>query len=340
MSRAKRVKKTKRGSVIGTAVALAVVLFLLPFVMHQVHFGGGETVQEITLPESGRTLKILVNGQVQEMDLNEYIWGVVAAEMPASFEEEALKAQAVAARTYSLSKMEGTNAKHPEADLCTDYTCCQAWISKEKAAENWGANTSSNAAKITQAVAETNNQVALYDGRLIDAVFHSSSSGATEDAVEVWGSSVPYLQSVVSPEGDEVPNYHSEVTYTAQEFRDLFLAAHSDADLSGEPAAWFTEPDRDTRGSVRSLTVGGVTVSGMEARKLFSLRSTAFTVETDGNSVYFAVTGYGHGVGMSQYGANAMAKEGKSYTEILEWYYTGIMVASCPDSIWQQLQSS
>lgn len=319
---------------VGTAVALVVVLFLLPFVMRQVDRGGGDTTQEIALPESGHTLKILVDGQVQEMDLNGYIWGVVAAEMPASFEEEALKAQAVAARTYSLSKMEGTNAKHPEADLCTDYACCQAWISREKAEKNWGANASANAAKITQAVAETSNQVALYDGQLIRAVFHSSSSGATEDAVEVWGNSVPYLQSVVSPEGDEVPNYHSEVTYTAQEFRDLFLAAHPDADLSGEPAVWFTQPDLDARGSVRTLTVGGVAISGMEARKLFALRSTAFTVETDGESVHFAVTGYGHGVGMSQYGANAMAKEGKSYTEILEWYYTGITVAPCPDSIW------
>ena len=313
--------------VIGVALLLALVLFLIPLGIRQDQKTQEEDEdgQSLTLPDSGYTLSILVDGQVQEMDLNQYLWGVVAAEMPASFEEEALKAQAVAARTYSLHKA-GNAANHPEADLCTDYACCQAWIAREKAQANWGENAEAYTEKITQAVAETNNQVILYDGQLISAVFHSSSGQATQDAVAVWGNSVPYLQSVESPEGEEVPNYHSEVTFTAQEFKDTYLAAQPDAVLEGEPAAWFGEPALTNGGSVGTIVIGGVTVTGVQARQIFGLRSAAFTVETTADSVTFQVTGFGHGVGMSQYGANAMAADGSTYTEILKHYYTGVTV--------------
>ena len=313
--------------VIGVALLLALVLFLIPLGIRQDQKTQeeDEAGQSLTLPDSGYTLSILVDGQVQEMDLNQYLWGVVAAEMPASFEEEALKAQAVAARTYSLHKA-GNAANHPEADLCTDYACCQAWIAREKAQANWGENAEAYTEKIPQAVAETNNQVILYDGQLISAVFHSSSGQATQDAVAVWGNSVPYLQSVESPEGEEVPNYHSEVTFTAQEFKDTYLAAQPDAVLEGEPAAWFGEPALTNGGSVGTIVIGGVTVTGVQAREIFGLRSAAFTVETTADSVTFQVTGFGHGVGMSQYGANAMAADGSTYTEILKHYYTGVTV--------------
>ena len=313
--------------VIGVALLLALVLFLIPLGIRQDQKTQEEDEdgQSLTLPDSGYTLSILVDGQVQEMDLNQYLWGVVAAEMPASFEEEALKAQAVAARTYSLHKA-GNAANHPEADLCTDYACCQAWIAREKAQANWGENAEAYTEKITQAVAETNNQVILYDGQLISAVFHSSSGQATQDAVAVWGNSVPYLQSVESPEGEEVPNYHSEVTFTAQEFKDTYLAAQPGAVLEGEPAAWFGETTLTNGGSVGTIVIGGVTVTGVQAREIFGLRSAAFTVETTADSVTFQVTGFGHGVGMSQYGANAMAADGSTYTEILKHYYTGVTV--------------
>ena len=211
--------------VVAVALLLALVLFLIPLGVRQERKtqekNPDQPGQALSLPDSGRTLTILVDGQVQEMDLNQYLWGVVAAEMPASFEEEALKAQAVAARTYSLHKA-GNAANHPEADLCTNYACCQAWISREKAQANWGENAAAYTDKITQAVAETNNQVILYEGQLISAVFHSSSGETTQDAVAVWGNSVPYLQSVESPEGEEVPNFHSQVTFTAQEFKDTY----------------------------------------------------------------------------------------------------------------------
>ena len=154
-------------------------------------------------------------------------------------------------------------------------------------------------------------------------MFFSSAAGCTEDAAAVWGASLPYLTSVDSPEGDEVPNYRSTVTLSAAEARAVIEDAYPAAKLTGTPADWFSVPTYTPAGRVESLTVGGVTLSGGAARALFSLRSAAFTVEADGDSVTFSVTGYGHGVGMSQYGANAMAKSGNSWQKILTHYYCG-----------------
>ena len=231
--------------------------------------------------------------------------------MLASFEPEALKAQTVAARTYTLSKMERTVEAHPDADVCTDITCCQAYIDPADAA----------------AVADTDGMAALFQGQPIQAVFFSSAAGRTVDAVEVWGNAVPYLTSVDSPEGDEVPNYHSTVTVPLDEFKSKLLAQYPQADLSGEPAGWFANLVPNSAGGVETVDIGGTTVGGGSLRTLFGLRSTSFTVSASADGVTFSVTGYGHGVGMSQYGANALAKEGKSYDEILKWYYTGIDVA-------------
>ena len=237
--------------IIGVALILVVVLFALPFVVRQAQDTGQDpqptAQEEAALPDSGHTLRVKgSDGQVTEMDLNQYLWGVVAAEMPASFSQEALKAQAVAARTYALNK--GPSFNHPDADLCTDYACCQAWIARG----NWGDKAAEYTNKITTAVAETGNQVILYQGQLIDAVFHSSSSAATQDAVEVWGNSVPYLQSVDSPEGEGVPNYESQVTLTTQEFKDAFLKAQ------GIPGLWGI----DTRALTKVIRESGV-MNGM-----------------------------------------------------------------------------
>ena len=162
-------------------------------------------------------------------------------------------------------------------------------------------------------------------------MFFSSAPGQTADAVEVWGSQVDYLKSVSSPEGDEVPNYRSQVVLTAEEVRSRVLAAYPGAGLSGDPSGWFGTP-ASNGGVVSSIPVGGVTLTGSQVRTLFSLRSAAFTVAWDGAGFTFSVTGYGHGVGMSQYGANAMAKEGSSFRDILTWYYTGAQV----DELWTE----
>ena len=279
--------------------------------------GDGATLVRVTLPD----------GTVTALTLAEYLWRVVAAEMPASFETEALRAQAVTARTYTLYQMSiGANPNHPEADMCTDISCCQAYLDPEQAAANWGDGASAYAAKITDAVSSTDGQAIFYEGELIDAVFFSSAAGRTLDSVEVWGGSVPYLTGVESPEGEEVPNYHTTVTVPPEEFQAAFLAQYPQADLSGDPSGWFQNLQPTSSGGVDTVDVGGVSVRGTALRSLFGLRSANFTITTGADGVTFSVTGYGHGVGMSQYGANAMAKEGATWQEILEHYYTGVTI--------------
>lgn len=330
--------------IIVAALALTVLLFLLPLIITGPREGQEQTDPEPTVEpgdwgelSSGITLQVRLDDQVQTMDLNEYIWGVVAAEMPASFEAEALKAQAVAARTYALRRTGSVNTNHPDAQVCGSYSCCQAYISLEKAEENWGENAVLYKEKIRRAVAETGTQVIFYDGWLIDAVFHSSSAQRTVDAVEVWGSSMPYLQSVESPEGDEVPNYHSEIRLEPQAFKETFLLSHPEAVLEGDAVSWFGDCIRTPAGSVSQITVGGIIVSGAEMRKLYGLRSAAFEVEVADGQICFQVVGFGHGVGMSQYGANNMAKNGSSYLDILTWYYTGVTVENYEPAIEEEV---
>ena len=328
--------------VVATALVLLLTLFLLPLLLlgeeplagpSQPPAATGTLPIDRTVVTPGQTADgrvqvrvALGDGEVLTLPLDKYLWRVVAAEMPASFEPEALKAQTVAARTYTLSKMERTVESHPDADVCTDITCCQAYIDPADAAANWGENAQTYTDKIAAAVADTDGMAALFQGQPIQAVFFSSAAGRTVDAVEVWGNAVPYLTSVDSPEGEEVPNYHSQVVLTAEEVRTAALAQYPGADLSGDPSGWFSQPVENSAGGVASVDLGGVTLTGSEVRTLFGLRSAGFSVSWDGEAFTFDVTGYGHGVGMSQYGANAMAREGSDFEEILTWYYTGTEV--------------
>lgn len=330
--------------VVATALVLLLTLFLLPLLLlgeeplagpSQPPAATGTLPIDRTVVTPGQTADgrvqvrvALGDGEVLTLPLDKYLWRVVAAEMPASFEPEALKAQAVTARTYTLYKRSiGVNPNHPDADVCADINCCQAYLDPDKAAANWGDSAQTYTEKIAQAVSSTDGQAILYDGAPIDAVFFSSAAGRTLSSVEVWGGSVPYLESVESPEGEEVPNYRTTVEVPAEEFRTTFLAQYPQADLSGEASEWFGETVPTSSGGVETMSVGGVTVKGTALRTLFGLRSASFTVEAEGDQVVFSVTGYGHGVGMSQYGANALAKEGKSYLDILTHYYTGVTVA-------------
>ena len=328
-----------------TVVATALILLLVVFLGPMLFLGGPpEDPEEDSLPtatlpidrtaitpgsDASRLVRVrMEDGTVATLTLADYLWRVVAAEMPASFEREALRAQAVTARTYTLYQMGiGTNPNHPEADMCTDIACCQAYLDPDQAAANWGDGASAYAAKITDAVSSTDGQAIFYEGALIDAVFFSSAAGRTLDAVEVWGGSVPYLTGVESPEGEEVPNYHTTVAVSLEDFRETFLAQYPQADLSGDPSGWFQSLRPTSSGGVNTVEVGGVVVKGSELRSLFGLRSAHFTVTAGADGVAFSVTGYGHGVGMSQYGANAMARAGASWQEILEHYYTGVTIA-------------
>ena len=326
-----------RQSVTVSAVLLT-VLFLLPLaviVPFQPELFGRETPvdeSEGTPFVSGdldaqTVLKVLKGDQVEEMDLGTYLVGVVRAEMPASFEPEALKAQAVAARTYTLYKIQSGGNHGDTADICTDSTCCQAYISEEQARNNWGKNADAYERKIEEAVTATDGQAILYGGVPILAVFHSSSAGLTRTAGEVWQNDLPYLQAVESPEpGDSIPNYYSRVEFTAEEFRNAFAAAYPEADLSGDPSTWLKDAVVDSAGSVSTVRVGGVTVKGSTLRSILGLRSACFEWEVQDGKLVFFVTGYGHGVGLSQYGANQMAADGADYREILTHYYTGVTV--------------
>ena len=277
--------------------------------------------------DSARTLRVLDGDTVTEMSFSDYLQGVLRAEMPASFQEDALRAQAVAARTYTYYKMSSGGNHGDTADICTDHSCCQAFLGKEKAADNWGKNAERYEAKIENAVSATDGQVMLYGGAPILAVFHSSSAGETWNSGEVWAQDLPYLQSVSSPEGEGVPNYYSTVELTEAEFREKFLAARPEADLSGPASGWIRDPVMDGV-HVESVTIGGVSVSGPSVRSIFGLRSASFTAEAGDGKITFYVTGYGHGVGLSQYGANAMAEAGSTWREILEHYYAGVTIGT------------
>ena len=277
--------------------------------------------------DSARTLRVLDGDTVTEMSFSDYLQGVLRAEMPASFQEDALRAQAVAARTYTYYKMSSGGNHGDTADICTDHSCCQAFLGKDRAAENWGKNAERYEAKIENAVSATDGQVMLYGGTPILAVFHSSSAGETWNSGQVWAQDLPYLQSVSSPEGEGVPNYYSTVELTEAEFREKFLAARPEADLSGPASEWIQDPVTDGV-HVERITIGGVPVSGPSVRSIFGLRSASFTAEAGDGKITFYVTGYGHGVGLSQYGANAMAEAGSTWREILEHYYTGVTIGT------------
>ena len=320
------------------SAALLVLLFALPLAV-VTPFRTERLPQEQEAPAEERTpfqpgdldgemtLRVLNGGAVEEMTLGEYLVGVVRAEMPASFETEALKAQAVAARTYTLYKMQ-TGGNHGEtADICTDSTCCQAYISEENARNNWGDAADANEAKIESAVRDTDGETILYGGVPILAVFHSCSAGQTRASGEVWVSDLPYLQAVASPEpADAIPNYYSRAEFTAEEFREKILAAQPEADLSGDMGGWLRNAVTDSAGSVETVEVGGVTMKGASVRSALGLRSACFEWEVQDGKLIFYVTGFGHGVGMSQYGADRMAEEGADYREILTHYYTGVTV--------------
>lgn len=280
--------------------------------------------------DTAKMLCVLHGGAVEEMTMERYLLGVLRAEMPASFELEALKAQAIAARTYTLYKMNsGEIANHPDADACDDINCCKAYMTAEDAAAQWGSMAVYYEEKLLRAVRETDGQIVLYEGEPILAVFCSSVGGSTQNAGAVWQQDLPYLTSVSSPETEAlVPNYYSTVRFSAKEFRALVHAACPTADLSGSPEGWIRDISRSDAGFVTTLSVGGVKMRGNELRTALSLRAPSFTVEVDGDTLTFHVTGYGHGVGMSQYGANAMAQEGKSCAEILTHYFAGTVIGA------------
>ena len=273
--------------------------------------------------DAGVTITVLRDGTAREVQLSDWLPGVIAAEMPADFEPEALRAQAVAARTYILDRAANRTRAHPDADVCDDPTCCTAWLSDAELDEKWGAAAKENRARIEAALADTDGELLTYADEPIRAVFHSSSAGQTESSAALWGEK-PYLVSVSTPEtAEDVPNYVNQTELAPEALRGAVLAAYPDCVFPEDPAQWLPPPEHDAAGRAARQTIGSVTLTGAEVRALFGLRSTAYSVVYEDGVFRFTTTGFGHGVGMSQYGANVMAQQGSSYAEILAHYYPG-----------------
>lgn len=276
--------------------------------------------------EAAERVTVLHEGEIVQMDKLSYLVGVVAAEMPAAFPQEALKAQAVAARTYT--DYCAAAHRHSQAQICTYSGCCQAWMGEDALRERWGADYEKYHAVILSAVRDTAGQRLDYMGQPVFAAFHSSSMGATESSGQIWNET-PYLVSVYSPETPELmPELISHVRVAALDFRDTLLSDFPRMDLSGTAENWVGETVLCESGRVDSVDIGGVDVPGTRLRQLFSLRSTAFEIDFDGMDFVFTVAGFGHGVGMSQYGAKLLAAEGLDYTAILAHYYPGTSLVS------------
>lgn len=314
-----------------TIVAAALLCLVIALMLPLLFAGGGQAAPETSAePESAAggldselSFTVLTADGVETVTMSDWLPGVVAGEMPALFEEEALKAQAVAARTYIMYSMGREKPAHPEADVCDDPACCKAHSTDEALREKWGESYEENMARVLEAVRSTDGEYMSYGGEVIQAVFHSSSAGRTEDSAAIWQAE-PYLVSVESPEtAEDVPNYVTSVTVSPEDFREAVLAVHPEAEFGEDPAFWLGAAVRDASGRVESVDIGGTQVPGTELRTLFQLRSTAFTLDYTAEGFLFTVTGYGHGVGMSQYGANVMAEDGADYEEILTHYYPG-----------------
>ena len=268
-------------------------------------------------------------GEIEELNLDQYLYGVVSSEMPANFEEEALKAQAVVARTYTIYKITNGN-KHENADICDDSKCCQAWISKEARFEKWNeTERENNWSKIVSAVESTKGKIIMYEGKPINAFFHSNSGGKTEIASSVWGGKdEPYLQAVETSGESNYTQYSSEVVLSKEELINKLKVKYEDINVNFENEDDIKILEHTDSGRVRTIKFGNHELSGVETRTLLGLKSTNFEIQKQDGNIKFTVKGYGHGVGMSQTGADTMAKQGKNYEEIIKHFYSGVEITN------------
>lgn len=274
------------------------------------------------------TIKLLhtKTGIVEDVDIDEYLYSVVSAEMPAIFEIQALEAQAIVARTYTIYK--SLNKKHNNADICDDSTCCQAWISKQDRLAKWEENQRDMYwQKICDAVNNTKGKIITYENQPINAFFHSNSGGTTEIPINVWGGTgYPYLQSVSTTGEEGYTQYKSEVSLTNNEIITKLKEKYNDIliDFSNNDEIKILEYTES--GRVKTIKFGNHELSGVEARTIFGLKSTNFEILKENENIKFSVKGYGHGVGMSQTGADSMAKQGNTAEQIIKHFYTNIEI--------------
>ena len=264
-------------------------------------------------------------GKIEEVLLDEYIVNVVAAEMPVEYELEALKAQAIVARTYTMYKIT-TGKKHDGADICDDSNCCQAWISKEDRFKKWGDNCTEKWNKLVRAVNETKGKYITYNGNVINAFFHSNSSGKTEKSENVWGGSLPYLDVVETSGEENYPSYKSEVVLSKDEFKEIIKCKFDSFKIDFEKDDCIEILDYTESGRVKKIRIGNIEFSGVDVRKIFGLKSTNFDVQRLDDKILFSVLGYGHGVGLSQTGSDALAKQGIDANGIIKHFYKNVEI--------------
>ncbi|MEH6942837.1 stage II sporulation protein D [Bacillus sp. JJ722] len=263
------------------------------------------------------------DNKVSKLPLEKYIVGVVAAEMPAEFELEALKAQALTARTYIVNHMmNGSSNKALKGADVTDTVDDQVYKSDDELKAQWGADYNWKYKKVAQAVLETEGQIITYGGKPITATFFSTSNGFTENSEAIWPSPYPYLKSVESPWDKQSPKFYDRKVVSVEQFEKSLGVNIKDKNSIGSIIK------RTPGKRVASVKINGKVISGKDVREKLGLRSSDFSWERKGDSIIITTKGYGHGVGMSQYGANGMAKEGKNYEQIVKHYYSGIQIAS------------
>lgn len=280
--------------------------------------------------EGEAVFRILCGEEVVTLTEEDFLIRTLAMEMSPACHEEALKAQAVAAYTYYARRrqaqaekadpaLKGADFVSPNAQFPTEYT-------EEKLRARWGDAYEENHQKWKAVVTAVKGVTIIHDGKLIDACYHAISCGNTEGAETVWGADIPYLQTVASPGDRLAEGYASQVTATADEVRTILAKELPSLALSDDPAAWFGTPILSDAGTVAQQPIGETQLAGTRVRALFGLRSAAFTVAYADGTFTFSVRGYGHGVGMSQYGADYLARQGYTYDEILRYYYTDVEV--------------
>jgi len=278
------------------------------------------------------TIKLLhiETNEIEEIGLDDYLCNVVSAEMPASYELEALKAQAIVARTYTIYQTINSGNKHNGANMCDSHLCCQAWLSKEDRFSKWEEGKQEEYwSKIETAVNDTKGKIITYENEPINAFFHSNSGGTTEVPLNVWGGQgYPYLQVVQTSGEDTYTQYNSEVILSKEDFINKIKEKHSDFEIDFSKENEISILEYTESGRVKTIKIGNLNLSGVEVRTILGLKSANFTVTIDENNIKFSVIGYGHGVGMSQTGADSLAKQGKTCDEIIKHYYVGVEITN------------
>ncbi|WP_156290893.1 stage II sporulation protein D [Oceanobacillus salinisoli] len=329
--------KAKRTWKLPTAFAILVLIMVILVVPAIIVIPFGNSEQELAteanaiqatveLASSPFAVEVMRTSTetVEDVPLEDYVAGVVASEMPAEFELEALKAQALAARTYTVNHL--LHGEEASGYDVTDTVQHQVYKSEEELIKQWGSEYTEKMNKIKEAVNATKGQILTYNDAPITAAFFSTSNGYTENSEDYWENELPYLRSVESPWDKDSPKYLSQETYTIEQ-----VEAALEIDLPDDQPAYIEE-SRTESGRVKEIGIEGHTFSGRDVRERLDLKSSDFTIKQNNGHFVITTEGYGHGIGMSQYGAHYMAQQGKNYEDIINHYYQGVEISTVNDT--------